>query len=94
MTLTHTSKPGLADAALFGGVQEARGAQRQGYHHPRSVLARGAVNQRRAPGLGDAAQRVHHLIGTVFQVTEVVPAGGIAREAGPVLGVLEQQRLG
>jgi hypothetical protein len=52
------------------------------------------MDQRRALVVRDAAHRAQHLIRAVFQVAQVVPAGGIAWEARSILHLLEQQRLG
>jgi len=68
--------------------------KRERYHHAGPVLARRAVDQRRALGMRDAAQRGHDLIGTVFQVIQVVPADRIIRVARPVISGLGQQCFG
>ena len=52
------------------------------------------MDQRRALGVRDAAQRPHHLIGAVFEVAQVVTADGIAGVPGLVLPVPGQQRVG
>ena len=68
--------------------------ERERHHYTGPVLARRAVNQRRALGAGDAAHRPHHLMGAVFQVAQVVPADRVARIPGLVLPVPGQQRVG
>ena len=42
----------------------------------------------------DAAYRAYHLVRAVFQVAQVMPAGGIVGEAGLRLIPPQQQRLG
>jgi hypothetical protein len=52
------------------------------------------VDQRRAVGVGDAAQCPDHLIGTVFQVAQVVAADRVVRVPGLVKTFPRQQRVG
>jgi hypothetical protein len=52
------------------------------------------VDKCRALRVRDAAQRSHHLIGTVFQIAQVVTAPGIVGVTGPVLVVPGQQDIG
>jgi hypothetical protein len=52
------------------------------------------MDQRRALGGRDAAHRGDHLIGTVFQVTQVVSGQRIAGIAGPVCLATDKQRVG
>ena len=72
---------------------DADGAERDRHHHPRPVLARRTMDQRGTPGLRDAAQRRRHLIGTVFQIAQVVPADGIGGVTGPVAVNAGQQHV-
>ena len=68
--------------------------KRERHHHAGPVLARGAVDQRRALRVPDAAQRGHDLIGAVFQVAQVVPADRIIRVARLIVMDRGEQRFG
>jgi hypothetical protein len=60
---------------------DSGGGERERHHHASPVLSCCAVDQRRALGARDGAQRGHDLIGTILQVAQVVPADGIIRVA-------------
>ncbi len=68
--------------------------EREGHHHAGPVLAGRAVHERRAFGVRDAAQRGHHLVRTVGQVTQVVPAHRIVRVPRLIAPGLAQQGVG